>query len=131
MTTKKTIKEMYMEIMEVTGVKENQEYTEFLQDRLEKATKKKSRSGKVNAEKEKEQAHIMELITATLEKMDKPVTITEMQKDSELSEYSNQKLSALLRKLVDNGTVVKISDKRTSKFSLDRGEIAESEEVAE
>lgn len=127
MATKKTIKEMYKEIMEVTGIKENKEYTEFLQDRLEKATRKNSKSVKVD----KEQAHVMELITATLEKMDKPVTITEMQKNSELSEYSNQKLSALLRKLIDNETVVKVSDKRTSKFSLNREEVAESEEVAE
>ena len=61
----------------------------------------------------------METIKAELTRIDRSVTITELQKESEtLAEYSNQKLSAMLKKLVDNGEVTKIVDKKKSFFKV-------------
>ena len=52
------------------------------------------------------------------------MTVTEMQGASaELGELSNQKVSALVRQLVEGGKVVKTIDKKVSRFSLaDKGE---------
>ena len=48
---------------------------------------------------------------------DKSLTITEMQKlDGELAELSNQKISALLKQMVENGSVVREEIKRKAHF---------------
>ena len=48
----------------------------------------------------------------------KTMTISEMQKASaELTPLSNQKISALLKQMVDNGTVIRIEDKRKAYFT--------------
>ena len=50
---------------------------------------------------------------------DKPnSTVSELIKDERLSAYTNQKISALLKKLIDGGEVVKSTDKKVSRFSL-------------
>ena len=41
-----------------------------------------------------------------------------MKADERMAEYSNQKLSALLKKLVEAGKVTKVVDKKKSYFSL-------------
>ena len=47
------------------------------------------------------------------------VTSTELQElDSEMANYSNQKLSALLKQLVEENRVVKTVDKKKSYFSI-------------
>ena len=49
----------------------------------------------------------------------KPVTVTELQEANEdMANYSNQKLSALLRMLVNAGRIVKTIDKKKSYFSV-------------
>jgi DNA-binding transcriptional regulator GbsR (MarR family) len=46
------------------------------------------------------------------------MTISEMQKSiPDLAEYSNQKISALMRQLILEGLVKKVEDKRKSYFS--------------
>jgi ABC-type oligopeptide transport system ATPase subunit len=48
-----------------------------------------------------------------------PATVTEiMRYDSELSGYSNQRISALLRQLVDEGKVTKSVDRKACYFEL-------------
>lgn len=50
---------------------------------------------------------------------DKPnSTVSELIKDERLSAYTNQKISALLKKLIDGGEVEKATDKKVSRFSL-------------
>ena len=62
----------------------------------------------------------MTKIVNALQEIGEPVTISDLQKQNkEMSEYSNQKLSAMLKKLVDNEkTVIKTIDKKKSFFSL-------------
>lgn len=50
---------------------------------------------------------------------DKPnSTVSELIKDERLSAYTNQKISALLKKLIDGGEVEKSTDKKVSRFAL-------------
>lgn len=68
---------------------------------------------------QKENLELVEVIYDTLVELAKAATITEIQ-DAEvrLSELSNQKMSALLKKLVDSNRIVKVVEKGKSYFSI-------------
>ena len=117
MANKMTKREMFTMIMEVEGVKGNKEMTDFLAHEIELLAKKSSKSGQTKTQKENEK--LIEQIFEALAIVGKPVTITEFQGEvAAMSEFSNQKLSALLKKLVDSGRVVKTVDKKKSYFSV-------------
>ena len=120
MANKKTKREFFGEIREI--VKENTELVEFIDHELELLDKKTSaKSTKVNTE----QVELMRKIVNALNKIGRSVTISELQKENaEMAEYSNQKLSAMLKKLVDNKQVTKMIDKKKSYFM-----VAETPEV--
>lgn len=120
MANKKTKREFFGEIKEI--VKGNAELVEFIDHELELLDKKTSaKSTKVNTE----QVELMGKIVDALNKIGRSVTISELQKENaEMAEYSNQKLSAMLKKLVDNKQVTKMIDKKKSYFM-----IAETPEV--
>ena len=103
-------------------VKENTELVEFIDHELELLDKKTSaKSTKVNTE----QVELMGKIVNALNKIGRSVTISELQKENaEMAEYSNQKLSAMLKKLVDNKQVTKMINKKKSYFM-----VAETPEV--
>ena len=76
-----------------------------MRDSLVKKSASRSKASKVNAELN---AQIGEVIVSVLAGSDEPMTVTEINKScDELSEYSNQKLSAVLRNLVADKRVVK------------------------
>ena len=114
MANKKTKREFFGEIREI--VKENTELVEFIDHELELLDKKTSaKSTKVNTE----QVELMEKIVNALNEIGRSVTISELQKENaEMAEYSNQKLSAMLKKLVDNKQVTKMIDKKKSYFMV-------------
>ena len=120
MANKKTKREFFGEIREI--VKENTELVAFIDHELELLDKKTSaKSTKVNTE----QVELMGEIVNALNKIGRSVTISELQKENaEMAEYSNQKLSAMLKKLVDNKQVTKMIDKKKSYFM-----VAETPEV--
>ena len=120
MANKKTKREFFGEIKEI--VKGNAELVAFIDHELELLDKKTSaKSTKVNTE----QVELMGKIVNALNKIGRSVTISELQKENaEMAEYSNQKLSAMLKKLVDNKQVTKMIDKKKSYFM-----IAETPEV--
>lgn len=120
MANKKTKREFFGEIREI--VKENTELVEFIDHELELLNKKtNAKSTKVNTE----QVELMDKIVNALNKIGRSVTISELQKENaEMAEYSNQKLSAMLKKLVDNKQVTKMIDKKKSYFM-----VAETPEV--
>lgn len=113
MANKKTKKDLFLEVREV--VAGNEELVAFVDHELELLNKKTStKSTKTN----EEQVALMEKIVNALNKIGRSVTITELQKENaEMAEYSNQKLSAMLKKLVDNKQVTKIVDKKKSYFT--------------
>lgn len=120
MANKKTKREFFGEIKEI--VKGNAELVAFIDHELELLNKKTSaKSTKVNTE----QIELMGKIVNALNKIGRSVTISELQKENaEMAEYSNQKLSAMLKKLVDNKQVTKMIDKKKSYFM-----VAETPEV--
>ena len=103
---------------ELRGMVTNrQDLVDFIDHELELLDKKSSKSSETKTQIENK--GIMEKIVIALQEIAKPVTITELQTQSEsLKEYSNQKLSALLKKLVDTEQVVKTTDKKKSYFSV-------------
>ena len=88
----------------------------------EKLAEKRSTPSKADKEKSAEHKAIADeiiLVLSTEENVTTGMTVSEMQKASDkLAEYSNQKISAILRKMVDNGTIVKTVDKKKSYFSI-------------
>ena len=119
MANKITKKEMFTMIK--AQVKDNAEMVAFIDHEIELLNKKAS--NKKATKTQKANVGIKSIILAVL-KGAKPMTITEMQGASaELGELSNQKVSALVRQLVEAGKVVKTIDKKVSRFSLaDKGE---------
>ena len=114
MANKKTKREFFGEIKEI--VKGNAELVAFIDHELELLDKKTSaKSTKVNTE----QVELMGKIVNALNEIGRSVTISELQKENaEMAEYSNQKLSAMLKKLVDNKQVTKMVDKKKSYFMV-------------
>ena len=119
MANKITKKEMFTMIK--AQVKDNAEMVAFIDHEIEILDKRAS--NKKATKTQEANIGIKSTILAVLEG-GKPMTVTEMQGASaELGELSNQKVSALVRQLVDSKEVVKTIDKKVSRFSLaDNGE---------
>lgn len=116
MTKKMTKKEMFAQIIANHNLTE--EERAFVQHEIELLEKKSSKSGQTKTQKENE--ILMEQLVVALGEMEKAVTISEFQSlsTSEVATLSNQKISALLKKLVENGKVVKTVEKKKSYFSV-------------
>ena len=123
MANKITKKEMFTRIK--AQVKDNAEMVAFIDHEIELLDKKAS--NKKATKTQEANIGIKATILAVLEG-GKSMTVTEMQGASaELGELSNQKVSALVRQLVEAGKVVKTIDKKVSRFSLaDNGESEEA-----
>lgn len=119
MANKITKKEMFTMIK--AQIKDNAEMVAFIDHEIELLDKKAS--NKKATKTQEANVGIKSTILAVLEG-GKSMTVTEMQGAStELGELSNQKVSALVRQLVEAGEVVKTIDKKVSRFSLaDNGE---------
>lgn len=105
------------------------ETLDFINHEIELLNKKSSAPGKKKTAHIKENEELMELIEIALELFGKPVTVTTMIKENaEMSKLSSQKLSALLKKMIEAGKVVRIIEKRVPYFSLAKEEETEKEE---
>ena len=95
---------------------------EIAKERLEalKAQLAKRSSGKKTPTKtQKENEGLMEIIVNDLVEIGTPVTVTELIAQGEgLNGYTNQKISALLRKLVEAERVVKTMEKKKAYFTV-------------
>ena len=90
-------------------------------DRLSalKAQLEKRSTTKTPTKVQKANEGTMETILRDMAEFGKPVTVTELINGGEgLEDLSNQKISALLKKLVDAGKVIKTIEKKKSYFSL-------------
>ena len=121
MTKKITKKEMFTmvaKVVENSEVANKAEMLEFLAHEVELLEKKNSRTGQTKTQKENEV--LMAQLLEALAEFDKPITVSEFMKESshEVATLSNQKLSALLKKLVDSKKVIKTVEKKKSFFSL-------------
>lgn len=122
MTNKKMTKRDYFNGL--LGVIENhkdsienyEDFKAFIEREIELLNKKCSNSKPTKTQIENEK--IKEKILIAFEKIDEPVTITELAKMNGLTEYSNQKLSVLCHQLVDEHKVVNTKVKKVSYFKI-------------
>lgn len=122
MTNKKMTKRDYFNGL--LGVIENhkdsienyEEFKAFIEREIELLNKKRSNSKPTKTQIENEK--IKEKILIAFEKIDEPVTTTELAKMDGLTEYSNQKLSVLCHQLVDEHKVVNTKVKKVSYFKI-------------
>lgn len=122
MTNKKMTKRDYfnglLEVIEnhKDSIENYEEFKAFIEREIELLNKKRSNSKPTKTQIENEK--IKEKILIAFEKIDEPVTITELAKMDGLTEYSNQKLSVLCHQLVDEHKVVNTKVKKVSYFKI-------------
>ena len=120
MANKLTKRDYFKMILEV--VEGNEQLTEFVNHELELLDKKASSKSMTSNQKENEQ--IKARIIQALVELGRPVTITELQANNgEMAQYSNQKLSALIKQMVrsednPNGEITRAMDKKKAYFSI-------------
>ena len=128
MANKKTKKDFYMEMVEIFQELGKGEYVDFCKHQIELLDKKSTGSkGLTKVQQENETIKDMILEELAKHQGENGITITELLKQSDvLSNYvtvegkniTNQKLSALMKKLVDEKTVSRTTDKKTSYFKI-------------
>jgi DNA-binding HxlR family transcriptional regulator len=121
MTNKITKKEMFKRIQDTIAtvemdVAEKELYIEFLASQIKLLEKRSSATRKPTQkqlENEEYKATIKTYIDST------PRTVTEiMQLEDSLSALSNQKVTQLLRQLVEEGSVTRVVDERKSYYKI-------------
>ena len=121
MANKITKREDIGMMMKEEVVKANPTYVAYLENELALLNKKaqNKKTTKTQEQNVSIKATILEVL-ATIGRG----TVTEIQNgNAELSALSNQKVSALVRQLVEAGKVVKTVDKKKSIFSLAENEV--------
>ena len=122
---KRTRKVILGEILNLAQVQANEEYTNELNKIIAQLEKKNTKGGATKTQKENE--IVANMLVEELEKVGKPITITDLMNTSEvIKDYrlengnalSNQKISAIFKQLVENKTLVKVIDKKKSYFSI-------------
>lgn len=122
--TKKLTKRDYFEMIKVI-CEGRQDLIDFCDHELELLAKKNSKGGTTKTQTEN--VKVAEMLINELEKIGIPSTITELMNKSEtIKEYklengnplSNQKISAIFKQLVENGTLTKSTEKKKSYFSV-------------
>ena len=121
MANKITKREVIEMMMKEEVVKANPTYIAYLKNELalldKKAQKKKA------TKTQKENVGIKSIILEVLATIGSG-TVTDIQNgNEELSALSNQKISALVKQLVESEEVVKTTDKKKSIFSLAESEV--------
>lgn len=116
---KKMIKKDYFAILAelVKGTEREVELTEFINREIELLNKK--RTGQTKSQKENE--GLVEVVYNALVELGKPATASEIQAQVNNKadvKMSNQKVSALLKKLKDTNRIVRVEDKKKAYFSI-------------
>lgn len=121
--TRKTQITLIDEIIEVVKVHGTQEQIDFLNKKKEQIARKNENKGLTATQKANE--ILLNIIKENLNKSNKALRINELQAmDERLAvtetgePISNQKMSALLRKLVDNKEVTKVIEKKIAYFKM-------------
>lgn len=115
MANKKTQKDFYNEIIEVLNDAGRDDLVEFCEDRIDKLSKKSSSKKPTKVQVENE--GIKDTILEVLAELDVPTSATALATDPRIN-VSNQKVSALLRQLKEDGKVVRIEEKGKALFSV-------------
>lgn len=112
-----TKKEMFAAIKAVPAVAENAEMVDFLDKEIARLEK---RNSSVNVKKKAETDSRMEAVFEVLAGMDEPATVTEIiaLADNEVATFTNQRVSALLKKLVEAGRATKTIEGKKTRYGM-------------
>ena len=102
-------------------VKENKEVPEKEEDIKEKETKSEKKENRTVTKLKEENEEIKEKILIALKNKNDFITIKEIRKDEYslgLSQCTSQKISALIRQLVEDGKVERVSEKKVIRFKI-------------
>ena len=116
--TKKMTKKDYFEILKGAYPKDANNYNEvieFINHEIE-LLEKKSSQGKKPTANQMENEGFLEIIQNILQGSDKAMTISDIQNANEELPTSNQRMSALMKKLVESGVVERTYEKRKPYF---------------
>ena len=116
MEKKMTIVEKFAQVKAILEAQGETEMAEFIQERIDIQTKKAENKKPTKAQKENEvlKEKVVEILTANGERM----TATEVL-NKDVATFGNvQKVTALLKALVDGGKVEKITDKKKAYFTV-------------
>lgn len=114
---KMTKRDRYNQLLAIAEVKANADLVDFINHELELLDRKNSSDKKPTAQQVVNE-NVKEAILDGMEK-NKLYTITEIQKNiSACNDLSNQRVSALVRQLKEDGLVIRTEDKRKAYFSL-------------
>ena len=116
MEKKMTKKDYFNALLEIGAVASNDGLVEFINHEIELLDKKNA-SSKKPSKTQLENEVIKNDIVNALINLAKPARINDLVAELQ-NQYSNQKISALVKQLVDSGKVVKSTDKKVSTFTL-------------
>lgn len=118
MAVKKTVVEMYKEILAISSLTDEQKA--FIEKRIEITEKKNANRGEAKPTKTQlENEGIKTVILSTLAGVGRSTTISDLMKsNAELAGYSNQKISALLTQLLTAKAVVRTEVKGKAYYAL-------------
>lgn len=123
MEKKMTQKMQFMNIIDFANEYGREDIVKFCEERIEVLDRRSANKTMTKTQKENEV--LMETIVEVLTSLAKPSTISEIQAaderlqfDAEGKPITNQKMSALLKQLVDTDKVVKVIEKRKAYFSI-------------
>lgn len=123
--TKREYFAMAKAIVAASGAENADAILEFFDREVEALNKKSAKSGMTKTQKANEV--IMGTILEVLAEMDSPKTVSELMADTRLTSYvedgavktmTTSKMSALLKKLVEAGKVVRVEEKKKAYFSI-------------
>lgn len=115
--TKKDYFNMIDEIVMNSGDTRADEIHDFVTHEIDLLARRTS-GNRGMTKTQKENLVVMETIHTVLSESEEARTISDLQTDIRLAEFSNQKLSALLRKMIENGEVIKTMNKKKAYFAL-------------
>lgn len=119
MTNKKVTKREKFEMLKaLSEVQANPMLTEFIEHELELLAKKNASEKKPTAQQMANEG-LKQTIMNVLTENGGLMTVTDVQKScAELSELSNQRVSALLRQMKEDKLVDRVEDKRKAYFTI-------------
>ena len=113
---KVTKKDRFNQLLAIEEVKGNQDLVDFINHEIELLTRKNSSEKKPTAA-QLENEKTAEVVLATLVENGNGMTVTEIIKaNKDLSEFTNQKITAILRSLISADKVERIENKRKTLF---------------
>lgn len=117
-TKKITKRDNFNKLLTIREVAEDTQLVEFINHELELLDRKSASHSTAKTANQKANEEIKTKIIDALVQLGKS-TISELQAGSEeMAEYSNQKLSALLKQLVDSKQVIRTMEKKKAYFEV-------------